>query len=227
MNLRANTETKFLLKYLIIGIACLGFAGLSTYDSLVKYPGQIPRAKAWEDLQDKIKKSEDLSDEDIAPMWREIAKANGWPAKRLKKSESVKSIKGKVAYNYLFIVIGLIVGLPCVVWYLKNKGTWIESTSDTIRSSRGDEVKLAQITRFDKKKWEKKGIGVIHYQKDNQQKAKFIIDDLKYDRVTTDKIVLWLESKIPDECIVNGVSELENQKKSKATAMSKSASSDQ
>ena len=50
MNTRANTEFKFLLKYLLIGIACLGFALFSLYDGLVRFPARIPRAAAWEKL---------------------------------------------------------------------------------------------------------------------------------------------------------------------------------
>ena len=204
MNLRANAEQKFLLKYLLIGLICLAFATWAVYDGFVGYPNQIPRAKAWEDLQAKIESDESLSDANLGPMWKAIAKENGWPTKRLKKEESVESIKGKIAYQYLFIAIGIGIGLPCLIWYLKNKSCWIESTSDGLRSSKGDELKISEITQFDKKKWEKKGIGVVHYKSKNGENKKFIIDDLKTDRTITDKIVLWMESQIPEEMIVNG-----------------------
>lgn len=104
-------------------------------------------------------------------------------------------------------------GIPCVLWYLKNKGTWIESTEDGLRSSNGQELKISQITQFDKVKWEKKGIGVFHYTNDQGAEEKFIVDDLKYDRKTTDKIVAWVETQIPSEMIVNGLTEVEYQAK--------------
>lgn len=213
MNLRANAERKFLLKYLFIGLICLAFGCWATYDGFVKYPNQIPRAQAWEELKQKIESTEALSDANLGPMWEGIAKENGWSTKRLKKDESVASVQGKISYQYLFMAIGFCVGIPCLIWYLRNKSCWIESTSDGLRSSNGDELKLQEIVQFDKKKWEKKGIGIVHYKTKDGLSKKFIIDDLKHDRIITDKIVAWMESIIPEEMIVNGPTEAQTMAK--------------
>ena len=42
-----------------------------------------------------------------------------------------------------------------------------------------------------------------------------MIDDLKFERKTTDQIVEWIETKIPAEMIVNGLTEVEYQEKAK------------
>ncbi len=96
-----------------------------------------------------------------------------------------------------------LIGFPCLFWYFKNRGTWIESTKDGLKSSWGQEVRISQITQFDKKKWEKKGIGVLTYEGPNGTE-KFVVDDLKYSRKEMDQIVCWIESQIPREMIVNG-----------------------
>lgn len=215
MNLRANAEKKFLLKYLIIGAACLAFAAWALYDGLVNYPSQIPRAQAWEDLQAKIDGSEILSPEDLSPMWKEISTKEGWSSKRLTDAHPVAAIEKNILYQYGFIAIGLAVGIPCIIWYLRTKGAWLESNENGLRLSSGQELQLSQITKFDKVKWEKKGIGVLHYTDDKGDEQKFVIDDLKFERKTTDQIVEWIETKIPAEMIVNGLTEVEYQAKAK------------
>ena len=190
MNLRAQPERMFLLKFLVIGLICCAFAVYSAYDGFLAYPAEIPRAAAWEKLQ--------LENE-------------------------ADAIQNKIYWQYVFIGLGLTIGLPCVCWYLANRNSWIESTEDGLRSSSGTELTLDQIYKFDKKKWEKKGIGVIHFKGNlGGTEGTFIIDDLKYDRKITDEIVRWVESKIPEEMIVNGQSEVSKSE----TPNSKSDSAD-
>ena len=148
-------------------------------------------------------------------MWKEESEKNGWSAKKLTSAHPVADLKKNILYQYGFIAIGLAVGIPCVLWYLRNKGAWIESDENGIRLSTGQELKLSQITQFDKIKWEKKGIGVLHYTDDKGEENKFVIDDLKFERKTTDQIVEWIETKIPAEMIVNGLTEVEYQEKAK------------
>ena len=207
MNLRANPDSKFLLKYLLIGVGCLAFAAWSVYDGLVKFPGEIPRAQAWGEMLHKIEADPELSDADRSKTWKVISKENGWSAKPLEKDDSVEAIKHKIIYQYIFFGLGTVVGLPCLIWYLRTRNTWIESTKDGLRSSSGKELKLSQIHKFDKKKWAKKGIGVLHYTADDGSEKKFVVDDLKFDRKITDEIVRWVESHIPADAIVNGIPE--------------------
>lgn len=207
MNLRANTETKFLLKYLIIGLGCLAFACWSLYDGLYKFPNEIPRAEAWQKLKSDVESDPTLTRTDLNERWKVVADENGWSSKQLGADETVESIETKVVYQYIFMAIGVGIGLPCLIWYLRSRNTWIESTADGLRSSNGAELKITQIKKFDKKKWERKGIGVLHYETDEGSTKKFVIDDLKYERKTTDEIVRWIESQIPLEFIVNGLPE--------------------
>ena len=125
---------------------------------------------------------------------------------------NVEEIQQFIAWNYCFAALGFGIGLPCLIWYFRNKGTWVEATETGIRSSWGQELEFDQITGFDKKKWEKKGIGVLSFESSNGN-GKFVLDDLKYARKPMDEIVRLVESKIPVDMIVNGQPEkIPNQK---------------
>ncbi|MGI9495938.1 MAG: hypothetical protein ACR2NK_07800 [Mariniblastus sp.] len=201
MNLRAHPERLFLLKYLFIGLICCGLAVYAAYDGFLAYPAELPRAEAWESLQTEFKAEERTK---LVAKWKTMAKENGWSAKQVRKDDNVAAIQNKIYWQYAFIVIGLAIGLPCVIWYSANRNSWIESTENGLRSSNGMELSLDQIIKFDKKKWEKKGIGIVHFKAKTGQEGTFILDDLKFDRKITDEIVRWMESKISPEMIVNG-----------------------
>jgi len=97
-----------------------------------------------------------------------------------------------------------LIGLPCIFWCLRTKGTWIESTENGLRNSAGQELTLDQITKVDKAKWDKKGITVVHYTDEQGGASSFVIDDLKFDRTKTDEIMAWLEENIDTKLVVNG-----------------------
>lgn len=200
--MRANTEKKFLLKYLLIGVACTAFGGWAIYDVLIKYPAQIPRLEAWE----KLLADESLDDEQRVQQYRELAQENGWSNKRPTGDETLKKLKENFIWNYGFIICGLGIGLPLIVWYLRNRNSWIELTDgNKITSSWGQTVDFDSITEFDKKNWQQKGIGIVYFGVNGSQK--FVIDDLKFDRRTTDQIVSTMEKAIGTDKIVNGAPE--------------------
>ncbi|MGB7328549.1 MAG: hypothetical protein WBD31_26975 [Rubripirellula sp.] len=204
MNLRAVPESNFLLKFLLIALGLLGFAALSAYDGFVKYPRGYPRLHAWEKLKEEVASSPGLDDEDQKARWEEIAEREGYSKRRPSSDESSEALDGKIFDQYIFLVLGILIGLPMLAKYFMDKESWIESTEDSLKDSAGVEMKISQITQFDKAKWEKKGIGVFHYKTDDGIARKFVVDDLKFNRENTDRIVEWVESQIPVEMIVNG-----------------------
>ena len=197
MTLRADAEKKFIYKFLLIGVVCFGFALFALYDGLVKFPSWMPSAEAWADL----KADESLDDGERDTRYKAMAEENGWPSKRHGKTPD--DIRQLIIWQYVFIVIGTCIGLPCLIWFLRNRGTWVGTKEGGLTSSWGQEVEFDQITKFDKKRWEKKGIGVLTYETPQGTKT-FILDDLKYSRKEMDDIVRIVESKIPREMIVNG-----------------------
>lgn len=204
MNLRAVPESKFLLKYLLIALGLLGFAALSVYDGFVKYPAGLPRLEAWEKLDAEIRSNPRLDEEDRVEQWEALAKQEGFSKRIPSEGESSESLRSKIVYQYVFIALGVLIGLPLLAKYFMDKESWIESTEDSLKSSWGQEMKIAQIHQFNKEKWDKKGIGVFHYKTDEGVSRTFVVDDLKFNRQATDKIVQWVESQIDRDMIVGG-----------------------
>lgn len=199
MTVRANADTKFLLKYLLIGLGCIAFGAWACYDGFIKFPAKLPISKAW----DALVANEDLDDAQRDAQYKELAAQNGWPSKHPSGDKTVEAMREKIIYQYVMIVLGFGIGLPCLIWYLRNCGTWVELTDQVIKSSWGRELRFDQIRQFDKKKWDKKGIGVLSYDTPAGPQ-KFVIDDLKFSRLEMDEIVRTMEAHIPAEMIVNG-----------------------
>ena len=199
MNKRAETEKFFWLKFLVIGLGTLAFGAYAGWDAMVEGPYQLKQAKVW----DPIKLNDDLSEEAKMEQWRAVATENGWSTKRPKKDYNVKSRKEFIWFNYGLMGLCFLIALPCLLWCLKTKGTWIESTENGLRNSSGKELTLDQITKVDKARWDKKGITTVHYT-GSEGASTFVIDDLKFERKTTDEIMAWVEENIDQKLIVNG-----------------------
>ena len=199
MNKRAETEKFFWLKFLIIGLGTLGFGAYAGYDAIVKGPYQLEMAKVWE----PIYKSE-IEEKAKVKQWREIATEKGWDTARPTKEFTKKSRKEFIAFNYGLMGLCGLIAVPCLLWCLKTRGSWIESTENGLRNSSGQQLTLDQITKVDKAKWDKKGIAVVHFTNDQGGASTFLIDDLKFERSTTDEIMVWIEENIDTKLVVNG-----------------------
>ena len=99
-----------------------------------------------------------------------------------------------------------LIGIPALLkWYLA-KGTWVEGDETTIRSSKGKEVAIGQITKINKRKWEEKGLATIYYS-DNGKSKKFVMDDFKYDREPMGQLMRYAEANLTADQIVGGTRE--------------------
>ena len=200
MNKRADTEKFFWLKFLVIGLGTLGFAAYAGWDAMIEGPHQLEQALVWEPIHHDADMSQDAKME----QWREIASERGWSTKHPKKEFTKKSRTEFIYFNYGLMALCLLIALPCLLWCLKTKGTWIESTEKGLRNSSGQELTLDQITKVDKARWDKKGITVVHYTDDKGSANTFLIDDLKFERAATDEIMEWIEANIDTKLVVNG-----------------------
>lgn len=208
MDLRAETENRFLIKYLLIGLLCFGFFLYSAYDAFIGYPNMLPRAEAWQ----KLLEDESLSEEERRSQWKTISDEQGWSSKRPTKKEDVAHVQQTIIWNYAFMVIGLAVAAPCLIWYFNSKGSWIEAQGDILRHSGGQEINVNQITEIDKRRWERKGIAIVHATGKSGQPEKFVIDDLKFERQATDQIMAWVESHVEPDKIFGAPPEAANTK---------------
>jgi hypothetical protein len=203
MNTRAETEKTFWLKFLIIGLATLGYGLWGAKDALLEGPKRVEQAKIWEPLLN----DDSLEEKDRMAQWEEVAKANDWSPARPEHNIRIKDAKEFVVWNYGVLIVCSLIALPCLIWCLLSRGTWIESTENGLRSSAGQELSLKQITKIDKAKWDKKGIAIVHYKDELGSEKKFVIDDLKYQRQPTDLIMAWVEENVDESLVVNGRTE--------------------
>ncbi len=219
MNKRADTEKFFWLKFLVIGLGTLGYGAYAGYDALITGPHKLEVSAAWEPILKNVSLSEEQRDQE----WVEIATKHDWSKKRPKEEYTVKHARDFIWFNYGLWAFCWLIALPCLFWCLRTKGTWIESTENGLRNSAGQELTLDQITKIDKAKWDKKGITMVYYKDAQGVENKFLIDDLKYERVATDEIMAWVEENIDTKLIVNGRLETEIAKEKAKLAAERAA----
>ncbi len=189
--IRALADGRFLLRYLLIGLACLGFCAYCLYDGLYAYPKQrLEPAQAYAELVERGEENR----------WIEVAHENGWDEAKPKKS--VDEARADIVWQFVMAVLSVLFAIPILGLYFRARWTWIEGSSTGINTSWGVAFRYDQIVEIDKKRWDKKGIARITYATDSQ-KRHFILDDLKYQRQPTDQIMELIESNISPDKIVN------------------------
>ncbi len=227
MKARANTDNKFLYKYLLIGIGTFLFSLYCFYDAFINYPSQRPASVAYDTLLADIEERKEAAGENAVNWaeireteWQKISESEGWPNKP--PQYTADDLKNNINFSiFLGAVCGLI-AVPCCLWFLKNRGTWLEIDGTRLTSSSGQSVNFSDIQTFDKKKWVKKGLATIHYSDDGVEKT-FVVDDLKYERAIVDQMVTEIEAAIPADKIINGPTEVEIAKESEAKQAARQA----
>jgi hypothetical protein len=182
---------------LIIGIAAFGYSLFFYYDGAIKWPQQRERILTHEKL------AEELKDEDrviFQQRWHAITKEKGWPISVPPgEAKTDAEIKMQFVFGAGLSLIGL--WLLWGVW--RARGQWIEQTKNGLTSSWGQTLDYDNVLAIDKRKWRNKGIAKIRYQ-DGNRKRRFVLDNFKFDRDTTDRILYDLESRVGHDKITNG-----------------------
>jgi hypothetical protein len=190
MTIRADRDAKFYFRFLLIGLVAMGFALWSLYDGYVAYPRQREHALAYAEHYEK---------EGSKEAWDEIALERDWPTDYPGEPKS----EADILMQYVMVASAGLVGLMALLFVLQSRGQWIESSGTGVTSSWGATFDFDQVVSLDKKSWRRKGIAKVTYQ-DGGRKRRFVIDDYKFLREPTDKILCLLESKIDPELIVGG-----------------------
>ncbi|MEM7479254.1 MAG: hypothetical protein AAF483_30080 [Planctomycetota bacterium] len=200
MTIRANFQTNYLYRYLIMAAVCLGGAAWFAYDGFIGYPADLPASEAYAKIRE-------IEDADVrAAQWKEIVEENGWEKAVPEKTPG--EIRADIQGQYIYGAVALLAGIPALLYFFNCRGTWIESTEKGLKSSWGQEFDFSTVTQLDKKRWAKKGIARATYSQDGQTKV-FVFDDFKYDRDELGKILRQLEATVPREAITGGPTELE------------------
>jgi hypothetical protein len=203
MSIRAEYDPRFYRRFYIMGIVAIGFAFYCLYDGFIGYPAQ--RNQGFEEFKSDYKELFEPPNDRSVPVTEFEAQASQERLKTWKEYIRTRGIKGAadVVMQFVMAAISGLIGLFLLSIPLRARGQWIEMDNNSLRSSWGQEVPIAQIEVIDKRKWRDKGIAKIAYR-DGTRKRRFILDDMKFMRDPTDEILFEIEQRIGIEKITNG-----------------------
>ena len=186
--LQANVDRRFYLRFLLIGVAAIGFSLWSLYDGAVTYPNQRVRALAFQKLVEEGRQTK----------WGEYARERGWPLKQPGEPKT----QADFTMQYIMAAIAGTVGLAFLLVVLRSRGRWIEATSTGIRTSWGQQCDFDRILTLNKKRWREKGIAKVTYA-EGKRKRRLVLDSYKFERSAVNDILYELEGRIGEEKIGN------------------------
>lgn len=205
MNVIANAQQGYLLKYLIIGIAALAYGCWNLYDAVLVYPNYRPLAHEYESLQGPLDENgkSAMPDGELQSRWQALATENDWPLSVPKLNPEIDFL---VLSNYFIGSIFSIIGLGCLFIAATTFGKKVQLDENILTDHKGNTIDINFITEIDKKRWEKKGLAALTATENGQTK-KLILDDLKFDRQVVDDILLHVENTVGVDKIINGNTE--------------------
>jgi hypothetical protein len=192
MTIRATSDRRFFLRFLLIGLVMAGFSLYCVYDGAIGYPNQRVRALKYQEFEEEGRVGE----------WPAFAKEQGW------STDPPGEPKTPVDFQLQYIMAAVTGAIA--LWFfsvvLRNRNRWIEAGAGGITSSWGQRFDWADVVALDKRLWKKKGIAKVYYQ-DGVRQRRFVIDDFKFLREPTGKILRTLESKIDSDKITGDLPE--------------------
>src|SRR3989304_951024 len=193
MTIRAERDPRFYLRFLLIGLAALGFAGWALYDGTIGYPLAQERAVAFEKLLEEQRGEE----------WDAYAIERGWSTAPPTASKPHEEYEVDVKMQFWMAGLAALVGILPLLAVWRSRGRWIELSDQGLTSSWGQTVTLDQAETLEKRQWRSKGIAKLRYD-DGGRKRTFVIDDFKFKRGPTDKILAELEKQSGHDKITGG-----------------------
>jgi hypothetical protein len=145
---------------------------------------------------------EKLSEEGRLDEWDELARERGWSTSTSGLGEPKQ--QGDITMQFIMAAGSGLIGLWLISLPLRARGRWIEASETGLTSSWGQSLDFDKITRLDKFRWRSKGIAKITYQDDSGRKRRFVLDNYKFERHSTDAILYELEQRIDPAVITGG-----------------------
>jgi hypothetical protein len=194
MAIRTVSDRRYYRRFIIIGVLALGWAVYCLYDGFIGYPNQRERALAFQRLEE-----EHRGDVEVLDKWHSYAQERGWST----AFPGEPKTQGDIYMQFVMAAGTGAIGLWLLWGVLRTRGDWIEQTDSGLSSSWGQTLDYDQVLSIDKRKWRNKGIAKIRYQ-DGGRKRRFVLDNFKFQRDTTDRILYELESHVGHDKITGG-----------------------
>ncbi|QDT68052.1 hypothetical protein MalM25_09640 [Planctomycetes bacterium MalM25] len=225
--LRAENNPKFYSRFKWLGLAALGFMAYCLYDGLVTWPDQMERGQTLYTMAEETLSESDkdeitrvvhekklhghggfyqilrtnLSDyPELETAWKEKAAEAGWDEAPPAKLRAQGDIYGQ----YIMAGISLLGAIYFLTTVLRTNGRWFELNENGVDSRWGESFSLDQVTAIEKKQWRDKGIARVRYKDEGGRARTFVVDNYKYHRKTTDRILWRIENAVGIDKIVGG-----------------------
>jgi hypothetical protein len=177
MTPKTTLNSPWLIRMALLIVLFLGFGIYGAYDGFVAYPAQNHH---WQVYHEYL-----AAHEGSAEGWPEYAAEQGVPATPPEEgppNEAGEPTPPRAPFDfitqYIFVVIGLAVGLTGLVWLVISSRRWFAADDEALIVS-GQRIPFDKITDIDKSRWDRKGIAVVTYQQ-NGGTATVTLDDWKY-----------------------------------------------
>lgn len=219
--LRAENNPKFYSRFKWLGLGAFAFMLYCLYDGYINYPDQQVRGEALMAVaetslsEERIREASEgahgagevyqrvvdlMADEEaLAAAWEAKAAENDWAAEPPEKLRT----DGDIVGQYIMAGIAVIAGVWMLTTVWLASGRWIELADDVVNTSWGQSFPVASVTQIDKRQWRDKGIARVRYKHDGRA-GKFVVDDYKYHRKTTDEILRRIEQMATGAEITGG-----------------------
>jgi hypothetical protein len=186
MAVRANISKGYIWRPGVIGAAALFFSIWFLYDGTVKYPLQQEQSEEYARVFKEI-----TDPTEAGRAWEQLAIERGWPT-----TKPTQRTDTDIRTQKILAGITGPVGLYFLATFLMGMGRWIEADEQAVRTRSGQETRYDAVTSIDKSRWKTKGIAVVHYES-NGQAAHITLDDWKFEREPTKRILEAIEQRMP------------------------------
>lgn len=225
--LRADNNPKFYSRFIWLGLGAIAFGVYSAYDATIGYPQQRERGLAIMEIGESTISEEQLEEfhkiaaeeedhhkyfqlvakevvesDTTAGEWKALTEAKGWPIEAPKKLRS----EGDIVMNYIMAVLSAVAAVWMLTTVYLSRGRWIQFENGVISTSWGQTFPASSVTQIEKRQWKDKGIARVKYEHEGR-KRKFVVDDYKYHRKTTDEILRQIELIAGEDKITGGPAE--------------------
>jgi hypothetical protein len=139
---------------LIAGVAFAGFGVWSLYDGYVKYP--------------KVEAAfQEFFEQDRLEEWIHVAGEKGWKKEWKKDSATGEAhiySQWDIRTQFIMAAACLPIGLTILVRLFLTLPKKMTAEEDAFVTTAGERIPYAAVTGLDKKKWDRKGIVIVHYE---------------------------------------------------------------
>ena len=178
----AGPDSGYRWKHLLLAVGAIVFGCWFGYDGWVKWPAENREIE-------KVQR-----DKDIAEEARQADKVNEAAEKltKLKRHTETDLLIQKLLAT---VLPGF--GIFWAVWTLRETRGQLRMVGNTLEAPGHPPITYENIRRIDKRKWDRKGIALLHYEHgDPPQPGILKIDDFAYERKPADEILERIEKNV-------------------------------